>query len=263
MEKNTPLSLQQEIAANMTTSSSSSSSTSSSELEPEKQRYRSMHNPTSSNSSNNGQQHVASTSKWYEWPLSILTQVNPSNIPLKHRRTLKASFAYFIASLATFWEVPFEWIGGQSTHLAALSIFFFNPARTRGALFESVLFGLIGMMYGCLITSTVALSVVHLNIHDYTTLSKWVGVMGVGGIGTFGVAAAKAWIKRPSVYTAGSVASLTMYVGLARIIADEPYVKRIDWDALIGPQHAFLTGIVISLVVNYVIWTQKASNDLK
>ncbi|KAI8052112.1 hypothetical protein BDF22DRAFT_689984 [Syncephalis plumigaleata] len=263
MEKNTPFSLQQEISATMTrpslSSSSSSSSTSSSESATEQQssskstgkhQYRSMINSNSSVSNNSSNQpryttYTSTIRKWYDC------------IPLKYRRTLKASFAYFIGSLATFWEVPFEWIGGQSTHLAALSIFFFNPARTRGALLESVLFGLIGMVYGCLITSIVALSVVNLNIHGYTTLSKWVGVIGVGGIGTFGVAAAKAWLKRPSVYTAGSVASLTMYVGLARIIADEPHVKQIDWDALIGPQQAFFT------VVNYTIWTQKASNDLR
>ncbi|RKP25699.1 hypothetical protein SYNPS1DRAFT_28574 [Syncephalis pseudoplumigaleata] len=261
-EPDTPLPLQQGIDANMATSASSVSQSESEAEHPSSSLPANKHYHGIPGSASE-QQSGMTASRWYDWPVSMMNRVGSHRIPLKHRRTLKAAFAYFVGSLATFWEVPFEWIGGQSTHLAALSIFFFNPARTRGALLESILFGLIGMVYGCLITSAVALLVVYLNVHDHTTMSKWAGVVGVGGIGTFGVAAAKAWLKRPSAYTAGSVASLTMYVGLARILADEPHVKHIDWDALIGPQLAFLAGILISLVVNYTLWTQKASDDLR
>jgi hypothetical protein len=185
------------------------------------------------------------------------------SIPMKYKRVLKASFAYFLASLLTFWDVPFEFIGGISTHLAGLAIFFFNPSRTRGALYETVFLGIIGLIYGCLMTLATALLVVTLNQNEHYKWAKIAGVVGVGGLGTFGVASAKAWLKRPSVYTAGSVASLIMYVGLARIIAGEPHTTEINWDALIGPQKAIIAGMLISVVVNWCIWTHKASTDLQ
>ncbi|KAI9597558.1 Fusaric acid resistance protein-like-domain-containing protein [Syncephalis fuscata] len=237
IEKPKPLSLQQEIAVALDTSSSSSddaSSSSEAELLPTPtKKYQAT--PRGSNI----QHHEQPITTWYYNPISTLAQNINNRIPPKHRRTLKAAFAYFIASLATFWEVPLSGLA-DNQHI-----------------WLHYQYGLWLFSYS--IGGTI---VTQLNIHGHTTLSEWVGVIGVGGIGTFGVAAAKAWLKRPSVYTAGSVASLTMYVGVARIIADESHVKTIDWDALIGPQQAFLTGISICLIINYVLWTQKASKDL-
>ncbi|KAI9226209.1 MAG: Fusaric acid resistance protein-like-domain-containing protein [Piptocephalis tieghemiana] len=185
-----------------------------------------------------------------------------AHVPLPYLRVLKATIAYTIAMIFTFVPSLRHWVGPSSTHLAALAVFFYNPSRSRGAMMEYTAMGTLGMLFGASCAALGSLLITHCNIHGWQEEAKWIGIVGLGGICTFGIASAKAWGDRPSFYTAGSTATMTLYIFTSKELMT-PGVTQVDWQVLFGLMRAFTVGWIISLVINWLLWTQRACHDLR
>jgi D-arabinose 1-dehydrogenase-like Zn-dependent alcohol dehydrogenase len=57
------------------------------------------------------------------------------------------------------------------------------------------------MLYGAAAAATGAFLITSCNARGWLEEARWIGILGVGGLGTFGIAAAKAWGVKPSFYT--------------------------------------------------------------
>ncbi|ORY07223.1 hypothetical protein K493DRAFT_202352 [Basidiobolus meristosporus CBS 931.73] len=147
----------------------------------------------------------------YSEPLNRLFKLTPKN-----KNVLKASFAYFVATLFTF--IPFlrNLLGDTSTHLAATAIIFFNPARRLGAFLEGCLYGIIGLAIGGIIAWGSCESASILNGHQHHTASKLVSIIVFCGGGTFIIAYLKAKFGKPTVNTGASIAYITLYAVLIK-----------------------------------------------
>jgi NhaP-type Na+/H+ and K+/H+ antiporter len=55
---------------------------------------------------------------------------------------------------------------------------------------------------------------------------------------------------------------MTLYIFTARELM-VPGTTQVDWAVLLGLMKAFTVGWVISLIINWTLWTQRACLDLR
>ncbi|ORX90350.1 hypothetical protein K493DRAFT_318048 [Basidiobolus meristosporus CBS 931.73] len=179
----------------------------------------------------------------------------------KNKNVLKASIAYFLATLFTF--VPFlrDLLGDTSTHLAATAIIFFNPARRLGAFIEGCLYGIIGLAIGGLIAWGSCESASILNGYEHHIASRIVSIIVFCGGGTFVIAFLKAKFGKPTVNTGASIAYITLYA----VLIKQTSVLNIEFTSTVLENiiRSLFTGLCVSLVIAFTIWPISGGDSLR
>ncbi|KAL6303505.1 Fusaric acid resistance protein-like-domain-containing protein [Sparassis latifolia] len=196
---------------------------------------------------------------WYSLPTL------PS-IPPVYRNILKCSVAYFIGSLFTFSPYlsgfiadltnygPGESAPSPSGHMVATVAVYYNPAKTLGAMVEADLFCMMGLLFA----ATVALSSMTM-FWFFETRPGWewladVLVLSFIGLGMSGVAWMKVWMAKPTFNTACSMTAIILFIVV---------VKEGGLQTLLQVSFIVLVGATISNAVCFLLWPQRATNNLQ
>ncbi|KAF4597849.1 hypothetical protein EYR38_006240 [Pleurotus pulmonarius] len=187
-------------------------------------------------------------------------------IPLLYRNILKCAIAYFIGSLFTYnpylsgliSDITSYRSGDRkpvpSGHMVATIAVYFNPAKTRGAMFEADLFCSFGLLY----SSFVCLA--SMGTFWWLELKpgwEWLGdvtvILWIGVSMSF-VAWMKVYMGSPQFNTACSMIAITLFA----VIVKEGGLETLLQVALI-----VVTGSVISNLVCHLIFPQTATANLQ
>ncbi|KDQ27334.1 hypothetical protein PLEOSDRAFT_1064671 [Pleurotus ostreatus PC15] len=186
-------------------------------------------------------------------------------IPLLYRNILKCAIAYFIASLFTYnpylsgliSDITSYRSGDRkpvpSGHMVATIAVYFNPAKTRGAMFEADLFCSFGLLYSSFVCLASMGTFWWLELKPGwewlgdVTVILWIGLsMSI-----------VAWMK---VYMVSSSASSLIH---STDLVVHSIVKEGGFETLLQVALIVITGSVISNLVCHLIFPQTATANLQ
>ncbi|KAK9704585.1 hypothetical protein K7432_010102 [Basidiobolus ranarum] len=181
------------------------------------------------------------------------------------KNVLKGALAYFLTAMLTF--VPYirnNLFDEQSTHVAAISVLFFNPARPLGALLEEAKYGICGIIFGTLVGISSLLTTIGWNMYFPLELQWWTKVINLvfwcGGT-AFIMAYYKARIGKPTIYTGVACANILIFILLVRCTSKpEPFL---DTNTIIATVKGMVSGVLIALFVSFNIFPENASDNLR
>lgn len=179
-----------------------------------------------------------------------------------NRGLIKCVVAYFLASLAVFVPQFADLLGhGDGKHFVATCTVYFHPSRSTGSMIQATLYALVALAWAVFVSvSSMATAIgfnqiKQRNIGHVVVLLVWV----CGGVGYIGY-----WKQRmgdPTVGVAASMASMVIFFNITR----EGSLQLGQFSLRKVLQYFFIIvlGLVISNVVNYVLWPVSASHNLK
>ncbi|KAH8116610.1 Fusaric acid resistance protein-like-domain-containing protein [Phellopilus nigrolimitatus] len=190
--------------------------------------------------------------------------VSIPDIPVLYRNILKCAVAYFIASLFTFVPPLSHLIGditsdgskipSPSGHMVATVAVYFNPAKTYGAMLEADLFCLFGLAWAAFVGLGSMGMFWWIDVKPgWEWLADLVVIVWIG-LGMTAVAWMKVWMAKPTFNTACSMTTIILFVVV---------VKEGGLFTLLQVSAIIIIGSLVSNVVCYVLWPQKAATGLQ
>ncbi|KAI0076130.1 hypothetical protein K474DRAFT_1663382 [Panus rudis PR-1116 ss-1] len=189
----------------------------------------------------------------------------PTLTPLQ-RNILKCSIAYFIGSLFTFSPYLSRFISdvtsygkgesgpSPSGHMVATVAVYFNPAKTVGGMLEADAFCLMGLAWATFISlSSMGMFWFFEVRAGWEWLADTLVILWIG-VGMSIVAWMKLWMTKPTFNTACSMTAIILFV----VVVKEGGIQTLMQVALI-----VFVGSVISNLVCYTIWPQRATRNLQ
>ncbi|KAJ1927899.1 hypothetical protein IWQ60_002543 [Tieghemiomyces parasiticus] len=184
-------------------------------------------------------------------------------LTLPRRHVLKAALAFIVASLFSF-HPALQAIVGNSPHLVANAVLFFNPVRSRGAFIESGAMGVLGLIYSAVLGYlSLCVATALVSYEGLVITSKVISLVVFIFIPIFVLAYVKANLGRPAIYTGNSIAHIMLLIVLTQ---ETPIVH---FDGVVDPKRAednaaaLLMGLVISFLIGWFLWPQRAHTRLQ
>ncbi|KAF2720092.1 hypothetical protein K431DRAFT_286095 [Polychaeton citri CBS 116435] len=177
------------------------------------------------------------------------------------QNVFKCSIAYLLGTLATFVPQISRHLGRQdSKHMVATVTVWFHPARTMGSMHQGTIFGGLGFCYAAFVSFTsMAISMLFGNL-DLLVVGHVIVLVVFCGGGLGAIAWLKQRMGHPLVNVACSLASL----GCITVLVKEGAVQAGEFseNTVLGVLLMVLTGMVITTVVNMVVFPKRARIDL-
>ncbi|KAJ1653041.1 hypothetical protein IWQ61_006754 [Dispira simplex] len=191
--------------------------------------------------------------KWTPWPGTLAGR----------RNVFKAALAFTLASLFSFHPMLHQLVG-ESPHLVANAILFFNPVRSRGAFIEAGSMGVLGLVFAAVVAYTGLCLSTFLTAYDelYMT-SKVVSLALFCFLPIFVLAYVKANLGRQAIYTGNSIAHIMLLTVLTRETSIVHLDGTVDSRKTEDNATALLMGLFISVVVGWFLWPQRAYTRLR
>lgn len=181
----------------------------------------------------------------------------------KGKGVLKCSFAYLLASMGTFYHPAAKFLGPQDgKHIVATITVYFHPARSAGSELEAVFIATVGVCYAMLIgVLSMEVSVWIGSELDMPYTSYVVILIVFIGFGLGFVGWVKQKLNHPLVSVGASIAS----IGIITIVTKENSVHTgvFSNHKIIMSLKVLLMAMIISLVVNLLIWPVSARHQLR
>lgn len=135
----------------------------------------------------------------------------------------KCSLAYLLGSMATFL-LPIASLLGQQDgkHVVATTAVLFNPARSRGSMYEAIVLALLAFVYAAFVSfSSMAVSIAFAD-HDLKVLGQTVVLIVFcgGGLGFVG------WLKQRLQNQLVNVACSLTSLAIISVLTREGAVQR-------------------------------------
>jgi hypothetical protein len=179
------------------------------------------------------------------------------------RGVLKCTFAYTLASLATFVGPLSDFLGKpDGKHVVATITVYFHAARSAGSMIEAILIAFVAIAYAELVSivSMVASVVVGSKLGLVTLAHVLVVVVFIGG--AFGL---MGWVKQrlnnPLVNVGSTLASIAI---ISVVTKENAVVDNVFSNQKIGQVLKMLVmGITSAAAVNLLIWPVSARTQLR
>ncbi|KAJ1977635.1 hypothetical protein H4R35_002221 [Dimargaris xerosporica] len=179
------------------------------------------------------------------------------------KNVLKSSSAFLLATLFTLHPRLRAFVG-TSPHLVANATLFFNPVRSKGAFIEAGCMGLLGLCYSATVSYVGLLLATYLAAdEEWVTMSKWISLLMFCFVPLFALTYVKANLGRPAVYTGNSISQIMLLVVLTRETNIVHIRGAIDPQSTEDIFTALCTGLLISIVIGWFVWPQRAHDQLK
>lgn len=171
---------------------------------------------------------------------------------------LKCTFAYTLASLATFWEPLSDFLGKpDGKHVVATITVYFHPARTAGSMIEAILIAIVAITYAELVSIlSMCTSVLFGTTFAMVPLAHALVLVVFigGGFGLIG------WVKQkmnnPLVDVGSTLASLAIIAVVTKETAVFTHV--FSNQKIIQIFKILVLAITITTAVNLLVWRVSA-----
>lgn len=182
---------------------------------------------------------------------------------LQGRGVLKCTFAYTLASLATFVGPLSDFLGRpDGKHVVATITVYFHAARSAGSMIEAILIAIIAIAYAEMVSilSMVASVVVGAKLNLVTLAHIMVVIVFIGGgFGFMG------WVKQrmnnPLVNVGSTLASIAI---ISVVTKENAVVYNVFSNQKIAQVLKMLVmGITSAAAVNLLIWPVSARTQLR
>ena len=191
-----------------------------------------------------------------------------SFIPLKFyqskilRNMLKSMTAFALTAVLPFVNAAHPYLG-FSSHMAAIAILFFNPCKSIGGMFESVVMGIFGVAFG----SLVSMGGIAVWTCVKPSLLKIFLLISLIFISSFTLSFLRSRSSRQPVYTGTVIAHIVMFTILTgpELLSSKGDHETVDIliEKLKYLDISILFGAFISLLVSVLLWPKSASVDLR
>ncbi|KAJ1968952.1 hypothetical protein IWQ62_000931 [Dispira parvispora] len=190
---------------------------------------------------------------YFPWPGTAVSR----------RNVLKAALAFTLASLFSFHPMLHQLVG-ESPHLVANAILFFNPVRSRGAFIEAGSMGVLGLAFAAVMAYAGLCLSTFLTAYDQLYMTSKISSLALFCfLPIFVLAYVKANLGRQAIYTGNSIAHIMLLTVLTR------ETSIIHLDGTVDPRKtednatALLMGLLISVLVGWFLWPQRAHTRLR
>ncbi|ODV88299.1 hypothetical protein CANARDRAFT_216679 [[Candida] arabinofermentans NRRL YB-2248] len=177
---------------------------------------------------------------------------------------LKASFAYFIASLAVYNRTISDLLGvSDSKHLVCTTVVYFHATRTKGSMIQSLIFVCISLGFAFTV-SVIATYISSLFLTKTDNFDTEVGdfiqlIISCASLGA--ISFVKLWMNQQTFDNACSLSAITV---IACIIKEGSVGSSgLPWAKIKSIFLITLTGCVCSVGTNWLLWPTSAETNLK
>ncbi|KAJ3277549.1 hypothetical protein HK104_003210 [Borealophlyctis nickersoniae] len=177
-------------------------------------------------------------------------------------RTIKATVAYMLATLATFVEVSHSRLGAVS-YLAAVAILFFHPARTVGAMVEALLCCIVGLGTGFLVALGCLELVEHYEKKEKNIFEAHIIALGTLCVLTFVLAHIRAkWgTARPAIATGCTLCHILSFMTITQM--SNPKALPVLPSKIVRTALSLFLGTLISFTTCCLVWPRTAAAALR
>lgn len=175
------------------------------------------------------------------------------------RDLAKAVIAFTIAMSFSFVDA-FKVYGGEFGFLAAVTVLFFHPSKSVGALLEAVFLGLLGVIFGSLV-SLVGLYFTYRMQNKDELVQNVACIMILVFFAVFLLSYIRAKSSRPPVYTGIVISHMLICITLMGNVPQ----NIDDWNInrMLKIVTSILFGASVSLLTNLLFWPKSAYSDLR
>ncbi|KAH6900571.1 Fusaric acid resistance protein-like-domain-containing protein [Thelonectria olida] len=179
------------------------------------------------------------------------------------RQVLKCTFAYTIASLATFVSPLANFLGKpDGKHVVATITVYFHPARSAGSMIEAIIIAIVAVAYAELVSvASMATSVFVGSTMKMVAVAHLLVVVVFigGGFGFMG------WVKQKMSNPLVNVGSTLASLAIIGVVTRENHVVAnvFSNDKVAQVFKMLIMGISTTAAVNLLVWPQSARNSLR
>ncbi|ODQ77718.1 hypothetical protein BABINDRAFT_163425 [Babjeviella inositovora NRRL Y-12698] len=179
----------------------------------------------------------------------------------KFRAVMKCALTYLLASLAVYYQPLSDFIGHtDSKHVVATVAVYFHPYRTRGSMYQSLIFVSVSIAFSFAVSFSCGLLAAYCYTHGQDELSYVVDlVCSSAALGV--ISFWKQKISKPTFNTACSLASISIISTVIR--EGSLHAGAIPVEKLKSTFGIVCLGTCLSCAVCFLIWPTSAVDNLR